>query len=240
METYLIRNSNLKSDILESVSYLTEQGYRVKNFRVFQRSTKGIVFAHPEQLKKLECYGWLTLIDSMHKTNWYDWRLFTLYVRNTYECWNIGVHFFVSSEDADTVAKALTIVCNKYCHWFSRYILSDQSNIEAKSINKTFPGIAAGEQECQLLLCVVHIMRTWMLRIHEKKTQDTMITAMYKRTKIGCESFIQDAINRYPVTSIQNYIKKLYEKYGEMGFMGSSTFPLAFTGHINKFTRIFS
>ena len=115
METHLIGNSNLKLDISESVSYLTEQGYFVENYRNSQRSTKGVVFAHPEQLKKLERHGWLTLIDSTHKTNRYDWRLFTLYVRDTYGCWNVGAHFFVSSEDADTVAEALTIIRNKYC-----------------------------------------------------------------------------------------------------------------------------
>ncbi|CAB4439595.1 unnamed protein product [Rhizophagus irregularis] len=142
-ETYLIGNPNLKLDILDSISYLTEQGYRVEKYRVSQRSTRGIVFAHPEQLKKLERHGWLTLIDSTHKTNRYDWRLFTLYVRDTYGCWNIGAHFFVSSEDADTVAEALIIIRNKYCHWSPHYILSDHSNIEAKSIKKTFPGMAA-------------------------------------------------------------------------------------------------
>jgi hypothetical protein len=56
-ETHLIGNSNLELDISESVSYLTEQGYLVETYRVSQRSTKGIVFAHPEQLKKLERHG---------------------------------------------------------------------------------------------------------------------------------------------------------------------------------------
>jgi len=102
---------------------------------------------------------WLTLIDSTHKTNRYDWRLFTLYVRDirTYGCWNVDAHFFVSSEDADTVTEALVIIRNKCCRWSPRYILSDQNNIEAKSIKKTFPGIIAGEQECQILLCIVPI-----------------------------------------------------------------------------------
>jgi hypothetical protein len=95
------------------------------------------------------------------------------------------------------------------------YILSDHSNIEAKSIKKTFPGIAAGEQECQVLICVVHVMRTWMQKIHEKKTWDTMIVAMHKRTKIGCESLVQNAINHCPVPSIQNYIKRNYVKNTE-------------------------
>ncbi|CAB4382780.1 unnamed protein product [Rhizophagus irregularis] len=140
-ETYLIGNLNLKLDISDSISYLTEQG-----------------------------------------------------------------------EDADTVAEALIIICNKYCHWSPRYILSDLSNIEAKSIKKTFPGMAAGEQECQVILCIVHVMRTWMQKIHEKKSRDIMIVAMHKRTKIGCESLIQDAINSYPVPSIQSYIKRNYTK----------------------------
>ncbi|PKY31702.1 hypothetical protein RhiirB3_393511 [Rhizophagus irregularis] len=128
------------------------------------------VFVHPEQLKKLERHGWLTFIDSTHKTNRYDWRLFTLYVRDTFRCWNVGAHFFINNENANTVAEALTIIRNKYCHWSSRYILADHSNIEAKSIKKTFSGIDAGEQECQVLLCVVHVMRMWMQKINEKKT----------------------------------------------------------------------
>lgn len=93
-----------------------------------------------------------------------------------------------------------------------RYVLSDQSSIEAKSIKRTFPGIIAGEQECQILLCVVHVMRLWMQKIHDKNTRDIMIAAMHKRTKIGCENLVQDAINRCPVPTIQNYIKRNYTK----------------------------
>ncbi|CAB5217091.1 unnamed protein product [Rhizophagus irregularis] len=85
-ETYLIGNSNLKLDISDSISYLTEQGYHIKKYRISQRSTRGIVFAYPEQLKKLERHRWLMLINSTHKTNWYDWCLFTLYVWDTYGC----------------------------------------------------------------------------------------------------------------------------------------------------------
>ncbi|PKC54327.1 hypothetical protein RhiirA1_477528 [Rhizophagus irregularis] len=127
-ETYLIGNPNLKLDISDSISYLTEQGYHIEKYCISQRSIR----------------------DSTHKTNRYDWRLFTLYVRITYGCWNVDAHFFVSSEDADTVTEALIIIRNKYCHWSPRYILSDHSNIEAKSIKKTFPGMAAGEQETKI------------------------------------------------------------------------------------------
>lgn len=39
-----------------------------------------------------------------------------------------------------------------------------------------------------------------------------MIAIMHKRTKISCESLVQDAINSYPVSTLQNYIKKNYAK----------------------------
>ncbi|RIA93502.1 hypothetical protein C1645_819249 [Glomus cerebriforme] len=54
--------------------------------------------------------------NSLPETNWYDWHLFTLYVHDTYGCWNVGAHFFVSNH----------------------------SNIEVKSIKKTFSGMVAG------------------------------------------------------------------------------------------------
>lgn len=102
----------------------------------------------------------------------------------------------MSSEDSDTVSEALLII-RKMCNYCSpHYILSDQSSIEAKSIKNVFRGITAGEQECQIILCIVHVMRTWMQKIYEKETRNVIIAAMHKRTNIGCESLVQDAIDR--------------------------------------------
>ncbi|GBC53110.2 hypothetical protein GLOIN_2v1789307 [Rhizophagus irregularis DAOM 181602=DAOM 197198] len=47
-ETYLIGNPNLKLDISDSISYLTEQGYHIEKYCISQRSIRGIVFAHPD------------------------------------------------------------------------------------------------------------------------------------------------------------------------------------------------
>ncbi|PKY56610.1 hypothetical protein RhiirA4_477030 [Rhizophagus irregularis] len=77
---------------------------------------------------------------------------------------------------------------------------------------KAFPGINGGEQECEVILCVVHIMRLWMSKIYDKKTQDVIVAAMHKRTKIGCEKLIQEAIDNCAISSIQNYIKRNYMK----------------------------
>ena len=110
IQAQLVGSANLNADILEAVSFLNEQGYYVEHYNVTKRSTKGIVFAHPKQFEKLQYHGWLTLIDSTHKTNKHDWRFFTLYIHDQYGCWNVGSHFFVSNEDSETIINALKII----------------------------------------------------------------------------------------------------------------------------------
>ncbi|RHZ76598.1 hypothetical protein Glove_195g8 [Diversispora epigaea] len=128
------------------------------------------------------------LIDSTHKTNRYDYRLFTLYIRNGYGCWDVGAHFFVSNEDSDTISEALKIVRRFVRNWKPRYFLQDQSNIEEKSIKLAFPGLINGEQECEVIFCTVHLQRTWMHKIYEVDTRKKMTQAMYKWTRIGVTS----------------------------------------------------
>lgn len=212
METNLVGSDNIESDIFEAKSHLENQGYQVNHFHVSSHSTQGLAFAHPAQLTKLRNHGWLTLVDSTHKTNKYDWRLFTLYVRDSYGCWDVGAHFFVSREDGDTVAEAIKIVRSNCQHWTPRYVLMDQSNIEANAFKKAFPGLQAGEQECETIFCTVHTMRTWMRRIYEKTVRDKMVMAMHKTTKIGCERLVAEAINQSSIPDIQNYIQRNYQK----------------------------
>ena len=94
MEAHLVGSDKLNSDVSEAVSYLKKQEYYVEHYHTSQqptkgisrRSTQGFVFARPQQFEKLRLYGWLTQMDSTHKTNKHDWRLFTLYIRNGYRC----------------------------------------------------------------------------------------------------------------------------------------------------------
>ena len=151
-------------------------------------------------------------MDSTHKTNKHDWRLFTLYIRDGYGCLDVGAHFFVSNEDSETIAQALRIVRNQCPRWTPRYFLLDQSSTEANSIRQVFPGLHGGEQECEVLLCMVHVMRTWISKIYDKKTRETMVLAMHKRTRIGCEQLLQDAVNTCPVSTISKYIERNYKK----------------------------
>ena len=212
METNLVGSDNMETDISEAKLYLENQGYQVNNFHIDSHSTQGFVFVHSAQLTKLRSHGWLTLIDSTHKTNKYDWRLFTLYIRDGYGCWDVGAHFFVSKEDGDTVAEAIKIVRSKCQYWMPRYILMDQSNVEANAINKAFPGLQAGEQECDIIFCTVHTMRTWMRRIYEKTVKDKMVMAMHRTTKIGCEQLVAEAVSLSSVPDVQRYIQRNYQK----------------------------
>ncbi|CAG8569694.1 4429_t:CDS:2, partial [Scutellospora calospora] len=77
------------------------------------------------------------------------------------------------------------------------YILLDQSNVESNSIALAFPGLF---QEYDVLLCTVHIVRTWIKNIYYSLTLNKIIYAIYKKTQVGYEKIVHDTIN----TSQQN------------------------------------
>lgn len=110
--------------------------------------------------------------------------------------------FFWSNENCDTVSEALKIIQNSFCHWISRYIFLDQSRIEAKGIRNAFFRISTSEQECEIILCIVHMMRTWMTKIYKKKTHGIMNAMMHKRTKVDCKNLIQEAISNCAIPAI--------------------------------------
>ena len=106
INAHLVGSEYLEADVKEAIKFLLENGYRVQEIcssalasssssssSSSSLSKRGFVFATPEQSNKLSRHGWLTLIDSTHKTNKWDWRLFTLYVRDDIGCWCVGGHF---------------------------------------------------------------------------------------------------------------------------------------------------
>jgi hypothetical protein len=121
INTHLIGSDNLETNTIEAIKILLKDQYQVQEIYsstlVSSASTssitlpkQGFVFATANQLDKLTRHGWLTLINSTHKTNKWDWRLFTLYVRDAIGCWCVGGHFFVDGEDSNILAKALKII----------------------------------------------------------------------------------------------------------------------------------
>ncbi|CAG8568990.1 1219_t:CDS:2, partial [Scutellospora calospora] len=209
-DSHFIGNLNLEMDIDESILFLKKEGYLVERYG---QSVQGLVFAHLIQLEKLCRFGWLTLIDSTHKTNRYDWRLFTLYIRDNYSSWDVGAHFFVSAETSEMVAGALQIIRRFKSSWAPRYFLADQSSVETNGIFRAFPGLPKGEQAYDVLFCSVHVVRTWMSKIYEPKIRSKMIHAMHKVTKAGCEELIKEAIDKCQVPDIKRYISRNYTKH---------------------------
>ena len=235
MNTYLIGSCDLENDITEAIKSLLEEGYQVQEIfsstptststSLFSTSTtsttlskQGFVFVTTDQLNKLSRHGWLTLIDSTHKTNKWDWRLFTLYIQDNIGCWCVGGHFFVDGEDSIIITKALKIIRRFAPNWSPQYFLPDQSAIEANAINMVFRGLEAGEMECTIILCTVHVMRTWMSKIYGEAARNKMILAMHRRTRVSCEENVKQAIELAPTSAVKKYITKNYanntEKWG--------------------------
>ena len=85
-------------------------------------------------------------------------------------------------------------------------MLLDQNSVEANSIAATFPSLFAGKQECNVILCTVHVVRTWIKNIYHGPTLDRMTQAMHKKTQIRCNAMVQDAIANCPVQANAKYI----------------------------------
>jgi len=107
---------------------------------------RGIVFAHPVRLSHLTRFGHLTLMDSTHKTNQLEWKLFTIMVRDTYACWLPVAHALLSNEFGELIAEFLLVI-KKWITWPLRYVLTDDSAAEIKAFRLAFQGLVAGETE---------------------------------------------------------------------------------------------
>ena len=111
---------------------------------------QGFAFATEANLQVLRKSGVLVIMDSTHKTNKHNWKLYTLIMRNTFGSWLPGGHFFVSGEEQHIVSKGLQVLKRWASSWQPRYFLIDQSAIEENAVNDAFPGINAGEQNINI------------------------------------------------------------------------------------------
>ena len=214
-QKHLFADGTLACDIQDSIRFLSEQEFKCIQFSAAKNSYKGFSFARSHQLEKLSHYGWLTLMDSTHNTNKWGWRLFTLYIRDAYNCWDVGGHFFLEGEDSAGVAKGLEAIRELAPAWHPRYMLTDQSSVESNGIMKVFPGLEKGEQQCSIIWCSVHVMRTWLRKITHTEARNKMLLSMHKKTKVGCEQAIRQAIAVCDVEYVRTYITRNWTKNTE-------------------------
>ncbi|KAI9095281.1 hypothetical protein DFS34DRAFT_687064 [Phlyctochytrium arcticum] len=162
-------------DINEAIQELEGAGYQVKRFLVSATNNsvdadsdeeedthagEGFAFATVKGLETLRDNSYLVLLDSTHKTNKYDLRLFTTLVRNKFGSWIPAGQFYVSVENGESVHQGLQSLRSMIAAlggkvWQPRYIQIDQSNIERNGIKKTFRGMQAGEEEVHIKWCKV-------------------------------------------------------------------------------------
>jgi hypothetical protein len=107
---------------------------------------RGIVFADPARLPTLKAHGHLSLINSTHKTNQLEWKLFTLIVRDRYAYWHPVAYGFLLNEFGELIAEFLLAI-KKWCNWQLQYVLSDDLGAEQRAFRLAFPGLVCGEME---------------------------------------------------------------------------------------------
>jgi hypothetical protein len=133
-------------DALEKLTSLKWKVAQVSATSLDGEDGRGIVFADPARLRVLATHGYLSLIDSTHKTNQLGWKLFTLMARDQYASWHPVAHALLSNEFGELIAEFLLVI-KGWCTWQLRYVLSDDSGAEQRAFRLAFPGLVRGEME---------------------------------------------------------------------------------------------
>jgi len=209
LNVLFIANDNVSKDLHTTLDWLTLNGYQTECFG--NAEYQEFVFTKDTNLQILRESGVLIIMDSTYKTSKHGWKLYTLLLRNTFDSWLPGGHFFVSGEEHDIVAKGIQILKHWASTWKPRYFLIDQSAIEEKAIKNTFPGIIAGEQNVNIYYCTWHCQQTLERQLSSyEKTYNLMIQAIYKTTHIGCENLIDEAIKHTPLDNKKTYLRRYW------------------------------
>ncbi|KAF9921734.1 hypothetical protein FBU30_008201 [Linnemannia zychae] len=176
---------------------------------------QGLTFAKPQQLAKLTAHGWLTLIGMAEETNRHGWKLFTLYVRDQYGCWDSGAHFFLSETNSSNITEALQHVRQLAPSWKPQYVLTDSSLPVTAAIEAAFPKSIQMSQDneeqhqCNILYSSTHVIQNWEFNIPDTPTRCRMIQALQCRTKLGYEYLIQKAISSCNNPTTLKYIQEI-------------------------------
>jgi hypothetical protein len=133
-------------DALETLASLGWLASQISATSLDHVDGRGIIFADPARLPTLEAHGHLSLIDSTHKTNQLEWKLFTIMARDQYTCWHPIAHGLLSHEFGELIAELLLAI-KQWCNWQLRYVLSDDSGAEQRAFRLAFPGLVRGEME---------------------------------------------------------------------------------------------
>jgi hypothetical protein len=190
----------------EARKYLEQNGWETRDLGEVQRhdgkgTSLGLAFAMPARLQLLGQCGWLTLMDSTHKTNYLRWFLYTLVIRDSCGSFLPCAHLLLESEDSEILAaglRELKSLSRSFSGrpWAPRWVLTDDSAAEQLAIKKAFPGLEAGEMLPDHILCTVHSDRTMRRKIKDTMVLKHLRDAMYSRSELGCDKYLALALAR--------------------------------------------
>ena len=207
----LEHGSSLETDWQKATTFLTSNGYLWETITATittqtakkGQDQKGLVFAHPERLEVLANRGYLTLFDSSHKLNFFNYNLFSFLCRDQYGVWVPGAHCLVESEGSDILSAAIKTI--KYWsndRWQMAYALTDDSAAEQRGVRLALPPLDSPNGHFRAhLLCTVHSERTLSRRfgaMRYRKTFEKLHHAMFCRTQEHCIEHIMAAIDALP------------------------------------------
>lgn len=166
------------------------------------QKSHSIVFAKEHRLDSLRSRGYLSLMDSTHKTNYLGWYLYTILIRDEHDSGIPCAHILTDGEDSQILAAGLRMIkqwCNlgraQSKHWTPQYFLTDDSVAEQLAVQKAFRGIHEGELDVKHILCQVHSDRTLRKRVPVREIQDEIRAALYRRTsEVGALQHIDRAL----------------------------------------------
>ncbi|KAG0634360.1 hypothetical protein HOY80DRAFT_1005215 [Tuber brumale] len=207
----LEHGSSLESDWEKATTFLSDNSYLWETITatITTQSAKkdlnqrGLVFAHPERLEILANCGYLTLFDSSHKLNFFNYNLFSFLYRDEYGVWVPGAHCLVESEGSDILSAAIKKI--KYWsngRWQMVYALTDDSAVEQRGVRLALPAISSPDGHFRAhLLCTVHSERTLSRKfgaLRYRKTFEKLHHAMFCRTQEHCINHIMAVIDSLP------------------------------------------
>ena len=89
---------------------------------------------------------------------------------------------------------------------------TDEFAGEQRADTLAFPNLSAGEQEVTHLLCTKHSDRTIQKKFPGRALSSVaraLRSALHqRRTRMGCEQSLEDALSAAPTPELQAYIKK--------------------------------
>ena len=210
-----------------AIQFLSDHGYICSAYswknEISNIERHGFAFVFKDVISTFKASGYLVLMDATHhlagKND--EGKLTTVYVKSKHGSWFPGGQFWMEREDSSGVGAGLKAIKNIVNSigpkkWEPRYFVIDQSHIEMNGIKMAFKGIPNRgervdclEQNVSIFFCKVHVMRTWIRRIGQvQSVLQGMIKAMHKKTLIGAQMEVDNAIRAAQTKQMKDYIAK--------------------------------